>query len=962
MDYFNLQDEYDRLSNYTKTGISTLSDFSLFLKTYIKYSDQLIINTNKVLSNIISDMLKNREDNQSSFIILFFEFYNSFLLYLKSLNNQNLKIEDEIINPLNEFISHIKTQNSLTFSEFKELINETYNQKKKYEQSKNNYIESSKKATEQENFVIKKIEEKEKNLAKEKDISDANNKLLKCKENVLNDNEKYKIEFEKTNKLFEEKNEIYFPIFSKIKEIENSKLNMVKYYFEKINDIFKPTLNSFENFISKTTKSLKEINVQKEINKFNEKFNYIIKKDIRIPKEELLIYDIYRRNIESMIQKNKMLLKKESNSLYPSQEKFEINNENQKFLFSSEENMIIEGLFIKTDVDNFKFENLCKKTLLKLDYAKDFIDKILVRYTKTIAIQVLNENNFERLSTILNTIINNNNIQNEIFEINFAVCYIAEKTFYQSELNPFYKIYLCKLLSEKNPKMKSKDFWKKLLNLKIISTISQKAEKLVKREFKEEEKKENKKLKSGSSQIGNTVKKTLFDVKKFFNVNEKIDKMKQYKEKFNKYYDENKKSISIGILRDFIFHFSCFNLDSSDIVEIINETSIKYNFDDEKDKLKFFVAVVNSNLFSVKNIKFNSFKVDFYSIRKEDEIDNFLNKNYLKNPKNRDNKSSILLNTLKYLNYSDYINLMCLDKKTSKIITRKIYKNLLLNLNELTSQKFKIPNIQNFPELRLKIWKKLLNFKPINYKEILLKLEKENLPISNTINLDIIRMWFEENLEENRKSISNILLSLAYIHPNITYSQGMNYIAEFLLLFSKNEEETFNIFNSLLESTDYSDLFVNELKRLNQYFYVFDRLINIYLPEVYIHLKNKQVSVTFYISPWFITLFMSAFHHITEQKNPKVIIWIFDLFVLYGWRAVIKIGLCLMKHFEHKILSLDGEALLSFLINDILKLDFFQTNNFDKLKKSYSCIKLDDGLIGNLENEFELKQIIESQN
>ena len=188
---------------------------------------------------------------------------------------------------------------------------------------------------------------------------------------------------------------------------------------------------------------------------------------------------------------------------------------------------------------------------------------------------------------------------------------------------------------------------------------------------------------------------------------------------------------------------------------------------------------------------------------------------------------------------------MCLDKKTSKIITRKIYKNLLLNLNESISQKLKIPNIQNFPELRLKIWKKLLNFKPINYKEILLKLEKENLPISNTINLDIIRMWFEENLEENRKSISNILLSLAYIHPNITYSQEMNYIAEFLLLFSKNEEETFNIFNSLLESTDYSDLFVNELKRLNQYFYVFDRLINIYLPEVYIHINNKQVSFTF---------------------------------------------------------------------------------------------------------------------
>ena len=47
---------------------------------------------------------------------------------------------------------------------------------------------------------------------------------------------------------------------------------------------------------------------------------------------------------------------------------------------------------------------------------------------------------------------------------------------------------------------------------------------------------------------------------------------------------------------------------------------------------------------------------------------------------------------------------------------------------------------------------------------------------------------------------------------------------------------------------------------------------------------------------------MSAFHHITEQKNPKVIIWIFDLFVLYGWRAVIKIGLCLMNILNIKFL------------------------------------------------------------
>ena len=59
---------------------------------------------------------------------------------------------------------------------------------------------------------------------------------------------------------------------------------------------------------------------------------------------------------------------------------------------------------------------------------------------------------------------------------------------------------------------------------------------------------------------------------------------------------------------------------------------------------------------------------------------------------------------------------------------------------------------------------------------------------------------------------------------------------------------------------------------------------------------------------------------------------------------------------RNKILSLDGEMLLSFLINDILKLDFFQTNNYEKLRKIYSVIKLENGLIENLENEYELKQ------
>ena len=135
MDYYNLQNEYDNIFKYSKTGMNTLNDLLSFLKTYVKYSEQLYSNTKKTVTNIISDMLKISENNQSSLTIHCFEFYNSFLEYLKVMNNQTNKIEYDLINPLNEFISHIKTQNSLIFSEFKDLINETYKQKKNYREN-----------------------------------------------------------------------------------------------------------------------------------------------------------------------------------------------------------------------------------------------------------------------------------------------------------------------------------------------------------------------------------------------------------------------------------------------------------------------------------------------------------------------------------------------------------------------------------------------------------------------------------------------------------------------------------------------------------------------------------------------------------------------------------------------------------------------------------------------------------
>ena len=90
---------------------------------------------------------------------------------------------------------------------------------------------------------------------------------------------------------------------------------------------------------------------------------------------------------------------------------------------------------------------------------------------------------------MINGVLLNQEVQKSLFEINFAIIYLAEKTFYQKEENPFYKRYLCKLLSELNDNIKSREYWFKLLSIKINLSIEEEANSKSKIIFKEEKKK-----------------------------------------------------------------------------------------------------------------------------------------------------------------------------------------------------------------------------------------------------------------------------------------------------------------------------------------------------------------------------------------------------------------------------------------------------------------------------------------
>ena len=993
MDYFNFKAEYQGLLLYTDKSNKVLTNLRDLLNNYCKIKEQALSTVKKSFDSLLVEVNK---PISSSFEIKYLsnsqkairEFINILNVSLANEINQNNKLQTDIIQQISDYIKFISNKNNSVLNDFRNLIEKVYYQKKIYEESKSEYINCGKQLTMQEEKITNLMNSTDTNNNKtsESELEEAqlNERLKELKKDFRKSENNYKEITQDTNNLYIAKNEEYFKILKTFIENEESKENFFKCYFEKYNYHLKNTLqlsNTITEYASSMLKKISETNNSNEV--FKNQLNiFLINNETRIKQEKAIDYEEYKAQLCNMINKNRMFLKEENNNIRFNISLEDIFNNGNKIgnkVFNEDEKLIIEQLFLLEDIDNFKFVQFCSKIKNSEKYAKNFIDVILDRYTSTIGVQIVNENNFIKLEKILYNILLNNKVQKNLFELNFAIAYISEKTFYQDDKNPFYKIYLCKLLMDDSPIVKTKQFWLKLLKMKIVSSLENKAAKESKKLFEEEklleekklkEEKEKEKEKQNSSTFAFGYRPNFIElagsmVNSFWYGKDNDEKQKdeeRQKEIYNSIYQSKAKEICLKTITEFSTHFACFCLNSLDVVDILSEITNEYNIKGEEKRIKFLIAKINSNMYSIKNSKFYQGNKNANNNNKIKYLDKFLNKNYIKRKIGKNIQSLIILNSMKYLPFEDYINILKVNKSTYKLISKILYKNILINVDEEVSEedynKNKIPNVWKNPKLRITIWKILLKYKHVNYEELLKNLEEQKIENLNIIKLDTKRMIFKENKDPDaiKKALTNILSCLSICHKKINYSQGMNYIAYLLYEICGSEEEAFQIFNSLLTSTAYGDLFFNELSRLNKYFYVFDRLIFIYLPEISMHLKNKDLTVKYFVSPWFITLYSNAYKNIKDQNNPKVLIWILDLFIINGWKSIIKIGLCLIKHFETKILSCDLEELLRFLINDILKYDFFQNENYDNLRNIYEQLKIENALIDNIESEYDLKE------
>src|SRR5271170_4740278 len=120
------------------------------------------------------------------------------------------------------------------------------------------------------------------------------------------------------------------------------------------------------------------------------------------------------------------------------------------------------------------------------------------------------------------------------------------------------------------------------------------------------------------------------------------------------------------------------------------------------------------------------------------------------------------------------------------------------------------------------------------------------------------------------------------------------------------EAEAFCLLVRLMKGYHLRKLFLPEMPGLLLHLYQYDRLIEEHLPAVHVHLSRQGVRSSMYASQWFLTLF--------AYKFPlQIVMRIYDIVIAEGIEAILRFGVALMKKNADLILSLEFDAVLTFL-------------------------------------------------
>ena len=914
---FSLDLEINNLKKNSNETIEEIQRLEDSLTYYISAQSQLTSTLKQKMS--IPESHQSRL-HESILLTNLTVIYDSFQNLLINIDDLSSKLKIEILEPLEEFKqNHIKI-NKKYIDMIIEIDNKQKNFKKILEIAKINYYKEeyyTKEDSELNDFKDHKYNEEK--YSESQEILLKNKMRVKVYENI------YNYELVRYNKSIDELNKEYNSTIEKLKLNEKTRINFIKsssHLIKNYIDEYIKSINDFsfvvENYTSQSVCSKDELYWNDELSKFKSRYYE------RIPYEKFVSFNDYMEINNTETGENELF----NYEINLSNKMISITDENEQNSFIHE---VIESLMKEEDIPLDKVAILIELFEIKSkkrDNKKLFLDNLVD--IKKPSVKYGNLNNLEILSNILSYIsLNEDSIFKGKFELNFKIIYAAERIYYQNKINNN-KIYLSAILS-KNKYFRTKQFWRNIIELKLAHKLCDYIERLRNLKLPEEKKKGifSKKGKSSSKNLQEIFKNSILNKSRILPLIKYFKELETFK--INLIDKMATQEIAI-IIQEIIQNSANFNFPTDICIDLVTKLTQEYKIN--KENMRLFVLYANICSCTVrKKLCSDAKHININNLNKEHELLKIFNL------------------TLPFLEFSDYFNLLRLSKFFNKKLKKKICSQALNIKND--SKKF-----------RLKIWEIFLQISKMkqkyNYHDILKNAKDTKL--KDTIILDVNRTSFNyiknQNEDEAKEKLTNVLYAAAMVNNDIKYCQGMNFLVEFLLEIYE-EEETFYIFMSFFESTEYSVIFTKDLLKMKVFFYVFKRIMTLFEPELSNYLNNSGINYDFFLPPWFITLFTGSHQHHNKEEddNTDLIIKILDNFIIYGWTSMMEFSCAILHLYESHIMNMRYDEVMHFLINDILKSDFFGIKNKDIIIKACSFYKIKKKLVKNIEAEYmqELK-------
>ena len=438
-----------------------------------------------------------------------------------------------------------------------------------------------------------------------------------------------------------------------------------------------------------------------------------------------------------------------------------------------------------------------------------------------------------------------------------------------------------------------------------------------------------------------------FDFIKEIGLDNYIEEYKDlnYNEKINFNNNEFLKIVH-NSLKKYLIYMANYDIEHSIILKFVKSLNNYFPFLKEH-YANFYLDYYKSSLNSIKTYLFKSKSENVKILKKIRNIKEIKPKED-NTEKNKINKELLILkNSLPFLDIKHKIDLLHLNKDLNM---KKYYYKSILSNSKLSIDK------------RIKLWKIILNVKEMNfnYKEMCKdfeEIEEYKVIMDDTKRTSLIN----KDKEKTQEIVRNILCCfISKNNYNIRYCQGMNFIVAFLYDLTNDEELSFILFKSLIENTNLNQIYDRKFELLHCHFYILERLISFYLPLLKQKFDEIQMNIDCFVSAYFLTLFSNVF--ILNNNCKKFMIFIFENFMIKGWKIIFKSLLALLKYSEEEIMNKKEEGeILNYVIQNLRKSNIFLDENFEMFLKIYNNFDVNNNIINDLKEEYNLENEIKKE-